>query len=85
MRSSAKIAISLPAKTLRSLERARRRLKLNRSEAIQQAVISWLATTEGDPRIAEYIRGYQTHPDDPEETKGFVEAWAKGMEPEDWS
>ena len=85
MKSAAKIAVSLPEKTLRSLERTRKKLKLNRSQAIQQAVTVWLATKESDPRVAEYIRGYQMAPDDPRETKGLVEAWAEGMEPEDWS
>ena len=82
---SAKVAVSLPTQTLRSLERVRKRLRLNRSEAIQQAVTVWLATKETDPRIAEYIRGYQMHPDDPSEAMAITEAWAKGMEPEDWS
>ena len=82
---SAKVAISLPTKTLQSLERVRKRLRLNRSEAFQQAVTVWLATKETDPRIAEYIRGYETHPDDPAETLAMAAAWAQGLEPEDWS
>lgn len=82
---SAKVAISLPPQTLRSLERVRKRLRLNRSEAIQQAVTVWLATKGGDPRITEYIRGYEMHPDDPSEALAMAEAWAKGIEPEDWS
>jgi len=82
---SAKITVSVPAKTLRSLENVRKRLRLNRSEAIQEAVAVWLATKEVDPRIAEYIRGYQTFPDDPAEAMAMVKAWATGVEPKDWS
>ena len=85
MNRSAKITVSVPTKTLRSLERVRKRLRLNRSEVIQQAVTVWLATKEADPRIAEYIRGYQTCPDDPADAIAMVKAWAEGIESEDWS
>lgn len=84
MSKSAKVAITLPADTFRALERARKRLRLNRSEAIQQAVAFWLAAREGDPRVEEYIRGYLAVPDDPREQSAMVEAWAAGQEAEDW-
>jgi hypothetical protein len=40
---------------------------------------------KADPRIAEYIRGYETHPDDPAEAIAMAEAWANGIEPGQWS
>lgn len=85
MKSSEKVAISLPSETLRKLERARKRLRLNRSEAIRQAVQMWLSRGEEDPRVAAYVRAYQSHPDDPAETGGHLEAWAEGIDAEKWS
>lgn len=85
MTRAEKVAITLPQDTYRRLERVRKRLRLNRSEAIQEAVAIWLRTQEGDPRVEAYLRGYQAHPDDPDEAAAVVEAWAEGQEPEDWS
>lgn len=79
-----KIATSLPAEQFKALERARRRLGLKRSEAVQQALELWLSAREGDERVAQYLRGYARHPDDPREARAMVRAWADGLEQEDW-
>lgn len=79
-----KIATSLPARDYNELERLRKRLRLGRSAAVQEAVAMWLAARKGDQRNAEYIRGYLEKPDDPSEARALVRAWASGLEPEDW-
>jgi hypothetical protein len=84
MSRAEKVAFTLPAQTFRGLERVRKRLRLNRSEAISQAIAIWLGTHDGDPRIEAYLRGYRTHPDDPKDAVALVEAWTDGMDCEDW-
>lgn len=79
-----KIATSVPGGQYAALERVRKRLRLKRSEAIQAALALWLAAREGDERDAQYIRGYTKHPDDPREARATVDAWAEGLEAEDW-
>jgi metal-responsive CopG/Arc/MetJ family transcriptional regulator len=79
-----KIATSLPAHQFDALERTRRRLKLRRSEAVQQALSYWLAAREEDERVARYVAGYQGRPEDQTEARAYARAWAKGLEAEDW-
>jgi metal-responsive CopG/Arc/MetJ family transcriptional regulator len=79
-----KIAASLPGEQFQAVERLRRRLHLKRSEAIQEALALWLRAREGDERVAQYIRGYARQPDDSREGRAFTQAWAKGIESEDW-
>jgi metal-responsive CopG/Arc/MetJ family transcriptional regulator len=79
-----KIATSLPGSQYAALERVRKRLRLKRSEAVQQALAIWLAAREGDDRVAQYIRGYTDHPDDAGEARAMVDAWAGGLAAEDW-
>jgi metal-responsive CopG/Arc/MetJ family transcriptional regulator len=79
-----KIAISVPAKQHAALERVCKRLRLNRSEAVQEALAIWLAAREGDDRVAPYVRGYADQPDDAREPRAMVDAWAAGLAAEDW-
>lgn len=79
-----KIATSLPGSQYAALERVRKRLRLNRSEAVQEAIAIWLAARQGDDRVAQYIRGYADHPDDIREARAMVDAWAEGLTAEDW-
>jgi len=79
-----KIATSVPAEQFAALERCRRRLRLKRSQAVQEALALWLATRDQDERVARYIRGYLAHPDDARRARAVVRAWATGLEREDW-
>jgi hypothetical protein len=79
-----KIATSLPGSQYAALERVRKRLRLNRSEAVQQALGMWLAARDGDDRVVQYVRGYADHPDDDREARAMVDAWAEGLTAEDW-
>jgi hypothetical protein len=79
-----KLATSLPAEQFAALERTRKRLRLRRSEAFQQALSLWLSSKEQDLALASYVRGYLEHPDDPGEARALVAAWARGLQKEDW-
>ena len=79
-----KIATSVPSAQYEALERVRKRLRLRRSQAIQEALALWLASRERDERVEHYIRGYVNHPDDAREARAFAKAWATGVEPEEW-
>lgn len=79
-----KIATSLPAEQFRALEQIRRRLKLKRSEAVQQALSLWLAGREEDEQVRRYVAGYQRRPEDAPAARAYVRAWATGQESEDW-
>ena len=79
-----KIATSIPAEQYRALERARRSLKLGRSEAVQRALELWLAAQQEDARVAQYIRAYLARPEDAGEGGAYVSAWASGQHPEQW-
>ena len=80
-----KVATSIRGDQYEALERVRRRLKLRRSQAVQQALDLWLTSRERDQRIEQYVRGYASQPDDPRDAHAYAEAWAKGHEGEDWS
>jgi len=83
--SATRIAASLPTTQFLALEEARRRLGLNRSEAIQQALAQWLATRERDARRRQYVEGYLALPEDgAEEGMAGVRAWAVGLSQEEW-
>lgn len=79
-----KIATSVPASQYAALERVRKRLRINRSEAVQEALAIWLAAREGDDRVTQYVRGYADQPDDAREARAMVNAWAEGLAAEDW-
>ena len=79
-----KIATSLPGEQYDALEQLRKRLKLGRSEAVQEALAMWLAARTGDERIAQYVRGYAEKPDDAREAAALARAWTTGLPHEEW-
>ena len=79
-----KIATSLPATQFQALERTRRRLRMKRSEAVQEALTLWLSARQGDERVRLYLQGYVNQPEDKAESVALATAFADGMEPEDW-
>jgi metal-responsive CopG/Arc/MetJ family transcriptional regulator len=60
MKSTAKVAVSIPRRTLALVERARRRSGKSRSAVVAEALEAWLqmgATAEADRKYAEaYLR-----------------------------
>ena len=63
MKSVAKVAVSLPVSTLKSLERVRLRLKKTRSGAVTEAIEQWLASEEIGEDERRYVEGYLKHPE----------------------
>jgi metal-responsive CopG/Arc/MetJ family transcriptional regulator len=63
MKNVAKVAISIPADTLKSLEKARLRLHKTRSAVVTEAIESWLRSGEVDTEDQRYVEGYLRQPE----------------------
>ncbi|MGA3123124.1 MAG: hypothetical protein ABSF69_20325 [Polyangiaceae bacterium] len=63
MKSVAKVAVSLPITTLKSLERVRARLQKTRSGAVTEAIERWLQAEEFGDDERRYVEGYLRHPE----------------------
>jgi metal-responsive CopG/Arc/MetJ family transcriptional regulator len=70
MKKTAKVAVSIPMATFRSLERERRRAKKTRSAAVTEAITEWLRSKELGEADRRYVEGYLKQP----ETAGEVAA-----------
>ena len=68
MAKTAKIAISLPAELLRSIEQARRVSGESRSELFRRAVEFYLRLQREREAIDRYVQGYRLQPETGEET-----------------
>jgi hypothetical protein len=79
-----KLSASLSDEQYRQVERTRKKLRLGRSQVVQEALALWLSTHQGDQRIVQYLAGYVNHPEDSGEAHAITEAWARGLEREDW-
>lgn len=77
MKMVAKIAVSMPVATLKSLERARARLKKTRSGAVTEAVERWLAAEGLGDDERRYVEGYLKVPEHGETSlaEAAVRAW----------
>ena len=81
MKSVAKVAVSIPSDTLKSLERARARLRKTRSAVVTEAIERWLAAeelTEGDKR---YVEGYLRRPERSDESSVVAGSAVQEWEP----
>ena len=67
MKSTAKVAVSIPVATLRSVEQERRRLRRSRSAIVAEALEAWLRARAVGVADRRYISGYLRHPETPEE------------------
>jgi len=76
MKNVAKVAISIPISTLRSLERVRTRQRKTRSSAVTEAIEKWLATEEMGEDDRRYVEGYLRHPERTAETAAIASAAA---------
>jgi metal-responsive CopG/Arc/MetJ family transcriptional regulator len=72
--TTAKIAISMPLATLRSLEHARRRLGRSRSALITEAVEAWLHAREVSEADRQYVEGYLRRPEPSREAASIAAA-----------
>ncbi len=82
--TAVKVATSIPSNQFSTLEKVRGHPGLTRSAAVQEALCLWLAAQETCKAAAQYVKGYMTIPEDTAEGDAYVEAWADGMEAEDW-
>jgi metal-responsive CopG/Arc/MetJ family transcriptional regulator len=73
-----KVAISMPEPMFREMERARKRKTSDRSTWIQEAIGERLTREHQDVAAAAYVRGYQLHPEKPEEV-ARAEASARAL------
>jgi metal-responsive CopG/Arc/MetJ family transcriptional regulator len=81
MKNVAKVAISIPSTTLKSLERARTRLKKTRSAVVAEAIERWLAAEEIGIDDKRYVEGYLRHPERTDEIAAVAGAVTQNWEP----
>lgn len=77
----------MPEPMFRDMERARKRLRKDRSAWVQEAVAERLKREQREADIAAYIRGYELYPETEEEI-AEAEAWLRASplwdDDEDW-
>ena len=84
MRTTVKIAVSLPKDQYRFVERQRRLMKVSRSAVIQHALRQWLKSSEEQRAIQQYIDGYRRHPESPQEIRAIEQASMEALKHEAW-
>lgn len=80
-----KVAISLPAKTYREVEKTRKRLRVSRSALISEALRCWIASGNQRAKLRAYVEGYKKFPETSQEQKLFGELAAPGLTCGEWS
>jgi hypothetical protein len=83
MKGVAKVAVSLPIETLRSLERVRARLRKTRSGAVTEAVERWLCAEDLGDDDRRYVEGYLRRPERTDDAAAVASAAAATWEPWD--
>lgn len=68
----------MPEPMFREMERARKRRASDRSAWIQEAIGERLSRERQDANAAAYVRGYELHPETPEEV-AMAEASARAL------
>ena len=81
MKRVAKVAVSIPIDTLKSLERARARLRKTRSAAVTEALEKWLRAEEVAEEDVQYVEGYLRHPERANEMAALASAAVAAWEP----
>ena len=80
MKGVAKVAVSIPRETLRSIERARARLRKTRSAAVTEAIEKWLRAEEVGEDDRRYVQGYLRRPEKNADLAAVAEAITAGWE-----
>jgi metal-responsive CopG/Arc/MetJ family transcriptional regulator len=78
MKRVAKVAVSLPLDTLKSLEKARLRLKKTRSAVVTEALQRWLEVEQLGDEDKRYVEGYLKKPEISVEVEAVAAAVAAG-------
>jgi metal-responsive CopG/Arc/MetJ family transcriptional regulator len=81
MKSVAKVAVSIPVDTLKSLERTRVRLRKTRSAAVTEAIEKWLRAEEIGEDDRRYVEGYLRKPERGGELGAIATAAVETWEP----
>lgn len=81
MKNVAKVAVSLPDHTFRSLERARLRLHKTRSAAVTEAIQCWLNVDQVSKEERAHVEGYLRHPERTDETAAIAAGATGAWEP----
>jgi metal-responsive CopG/Arc/MetJ family transcriptional regulator len=82
--NTAKIAVSLPKKTLAEVEHIRHELGLARSAAISEALNLWLHRKEEEGLEERYAKGYTRHPEDASAAKSLFHAGLTSFTKDKW-
>jgi metal-responsive CopG/Arc/MetJ family transcriptional regulator len=69
-----KVTVSIPAETLASLERIRRKLRKTRSAAVTEALIDWLKSRVVPDADRRYAEAYLRQPEDAPATAAIAAA-----------
>jgi len=80
MKGVAKVAVSIPVETLRSLERVRKKSRRTRSAAVTEAIQRWLAAAEVGDADRRYVEGYLRHPERADDAGATARAVVQGWE-----
>jgi metal-responsive CopG/Arc/MetJ family transcriptional regulator len=83
MRSVAKVAVSLPRRTLALVERERRRTGKSRSAVVADALDAWINDRALDEADRKYAEAYLRHPERTDEVGVVAAAVVAGWEPWD--
>jgi metal-responsive CopG/Arc/MetJ family transcriptional regulator len=81
MKNVAKVAVSIPVATLKSLERVRTHLHKSRSAAVTEAIEQWLRAGEVGKDDERYMEGYLRQPERADGTGEIASAVIQTWEP----
>ena len=84
MSHAMKVAISLPATILDSVEKERRKRGESRSEFFRQAVQAYLNDLQRRKDVERYVKGYLEHPEQAAEVAGNRSASYATLTEEPW-
>jgi metal-responsive CopG/Arc/MetJ family transcriptional regulator len=84
MPNAVKIAISLPPRTLASVEKERRKRGESRSEFFRQAVQAFLRDLQQRKDVERYVQGYVEHPEQSDEVDAIRSASYAALAEEPW-
>ena len=84
MGKSTKVAISLPERILKEIERARKERGESRSEFFRRAAEIFLKQERESKEVQKYIRGYCAMPESAEEVQAVHRAAAAVLAEEPW-
>lgn len=79
-----KVAISLPLKEYRQVEKVRKRLRISRSAVISEALKRWIAASHEQEKIRAYVEGYRRSPETVLEQRPFESLAGEILAAEEW-